>query len=385
MTSGGTREQVLATTTEVDDEGIIINALSFSSLNPEFKNDKEVTLHIVRMSGRQLEFASDDMRSDIDVVMAAVSSETQYNGSSLQYAPDQMKDNKEVVLAAIAGTDGQALSYASKRLRGNAEVVRAAMLSHPYAIQTVDFADGQMSREEQEEVVMIYLESCDQDVFSSLPDFIDDGKFPKWAVEDKDIVTKCCTKNAMCMRYLSDELKADKEFILSLFVASPAGAKKILGFSKLYENPELVAAAAACTPTVITLEQAADDLGGRSALIVLCEKASAEEKTAIATALKAPADAVFAAAADAGGEPEMVFAIGASAGKILEQLREMTKIEDSKGVSMVLLDIPDNGAYYLWQRPDGAGEIVGTVTETDVSKFVADYRAKSLERRQLEM
>ncbi len=81
----------------------------------------------------------------------------------------------------------------------------------------------------------------------------------------------------------------------------------------------------------------------------------------------------------------MVFAIGASAGKILEQLREMTKIEDSKCVSMVLLDIPDNGAYYLWQRPDGAGEIVGTVTETDVSKFVADYRAKSLERRQLEM
>ena len=35
----------------------------------------------------------------------------------------------------------------------------------------------------------------------------------------------------------------------------------------------------------------------------------------------------------------------------------------------------------VWQRPEGAGEIA--VTEADVSKFVADYRAKSLERLQL--
>jgi len=132
---------------------------------------------------------------------------------------------------------------------------------------------------------------------------------------------------------------------------------------------------------VSTLEEAAGDLNESPALIVLCEKASAEEKSAIATALKAPADAVFAAAAAADAEPEMMFAIGEASGNIADQVRRLTKLEESKGVAMVLLDIPDNGAYYVWQRPEGAGEIA--VTEADVSKFVADYRAKSLERLQL--
>jgi nucleoredoxin len=132
---------------------------------------------------------------------------------------------------------------------------------------------------------------------------------------------------------------------------------------------------------VSTLEQAAGDLNESPALIVLCEKASAEEKSAIAMALKAPADAIFAAAVAADAEPEMVFAIGEAAGDIADQVRRLTKLEESKGVAMVLLDIPDNGAYYVWQRPEGAGEIA--VTEADVSKFVADYRAKSLQRLQL--
>jgi nucleoredoxin len=132
---------------------------------------------------------------------------------------------------------------------------------------------------------------------------------------------------------------------------------------------------------VSTLEEAAGDLNESPALIVLCEKASAEEKSAIATELKSPVDAVFAAAAATDAEPEMMFAIGEASGNIADQVRRLTKLEESKGVAMVLLDIPDNGAYYVWQRPEGAGEIA--VTEADVSKFVADYRAKSLERLQL--
>ena len=96
-----------------------------------------------------------------------------------------------------------------------------------------------------------------------------------------------------------------------------------------------------------TLEQVADDLNESPALIVLCEKASAEEKSAIATALKAPADAVFAAAAAADAEPEMMFAIGEASGNIADQVRRLTKLEESKGVAMVLLDIPDNGTYYV--------------------------------------
>jgi hypothetical protein len=106
---------------------------------------------------------------------------------------------------------------------------------------------------------------------------------------------------------------------------------------------------------VSTLEQAAGDLNESPALIVLCEKASAEEKSAIAMALKAPADAVFAAAVAADAEPEMVFAdwAGWQCWRNGHQVRPLAKLEESKRVAMVLFDdIPNYGACYVWQRPE---------------------------------
>jgi len=86
------------------------------------------------------------------------------NGATVSYALQMMRNcvgchrysntvsHHLECVALTASTDGRALHHASKRLRGIAEVVRAARRSHPYAIQTEDFADGQLSREEQEEV-----------------------------------------------------------------------------------------------------------------------------------------------------------------------------------------------------------------------------------------
>jgi len=44
---------------------------------------------------------------------------------------------------------------------------------------------------------------------------------------------------------------------------------------------------------------------------------------------------------------------------------------------MLILDIPDNGGYYV--APEGT-----EVTEESVKKFLADYTSKALSRQQLE-
>ena len=69
-----------------------------------------------------LEFASDELRADREVVLAAVSQ----HGFALQYASDALRDDAEVVLAAVK-MDGVALKFASDELRGDREVVLGAV------------------------------------------------------------------------------------------------------------------------------------------------------------------------------------------------------------------------------------------------------------------
>jgi hypothetical protein len=71
-----------------------------------------------------LEYASEDLRGDKEVVFKAV----EKHGSSLKYASDALKDDKEVVLKAVEKY-GSSLEFASERLQKNPEIVFAAVAS----------------------------------------------------------------------------------------------------------------------------------------------------------------------------------------------------------------------------------------------------------------
>ena len=62
-------------------------------------------------------YASDGLRADQEVVLAAVAQD----GWALEYASDGLRADKEVVLAAVA-QNGSALQYASEGLRADLEV-----------------------------------------------------------------------------------------------------------------------------------------------------------------------------------------------------------------------------------------------------------------------
>lgn len=98
------------------------------------------------------------------------------------------------------------------------------------------------------------------------------------------------------------------------------------------------------------------------------------------TILAAPGKEERARAAAAGDESEveeLVFVAGGEGkGGIADQIRSLCKLGDTGGkAELVLLDIPDDGGFYLYE-----GE---QVTEEVVRSFVADYRSGKLTRKQL--
>jgi len=134
---------------------------------------------------------------------------------------------------------------------------------------------------------------------------------------------------------------------------------------------------------VTSVEEAAGDLNETPAVIVLCEKASPQDKCAITAALTAVAQERLAAAAS-GAPMDLVFATAASPGSVSEQVRRLCNLsDDDRGTKMVLLDIPDDGAYYVWTPKDGDTALSNMLSEASVRDFIADYKAKSLLRHQL--
>eukprot|EP00004_Rigifila_ramosa_P019573 TRINITY_DN49_c0_g1_i1.p2 TRINITY_DN49_c0_g1~~TRINITY_DN49_c0_g1_i1.p2 ORF type:complete len:428 (-),score=133.42 TRINITY_DN49_c0_g1_i1:57-1286(-) len=115
------------------------------------------------------------------------------------------------------------------------------------------------------------------------------------------------------------------------------------------------------------VEQGAGALNERTSVVVFLTTLDAGAKTRIQQALLAAGTA--AAAEEAG--------IGfhwAAEGGITSQIRSLTK---QQGNAMILLDIPDNGAFYVYEGD------VAQLTQAEIEKFVADYNGKKLVRKQL--
>jgi hypothetical protein len=101
----------------------------FNIINRNYHNKQNLFI-IVQQNGLALEYASDDLKNDREVVLAAV----QQNGLALEYASDDLKNDREVVLAAVQ-QDGFALEYASTNLQDDKEVVNIASQQNPFSTE----------------------------------------------------------------------------------------------------------------------------------------------------------------------------------------------------------------------------------------------------------
>ena len=105
--------------------------ISLSEVSPRRLNqNKRVVTTAVEKDGKNLQYASKELKKDYTIVYAAV----MQNGEALKYTDSSMKERRDVVLAAVTQT-GAALQFANKRLRCDLEVVTAAISSSPIAIK----------------------------------------------------------------------------------------------------------------------------------------------------------------------------------------------------------------------------------------------------------
>lgn len=212
------------------------NGLVLEFASQDVKENKDVVLEAIRKSPPALRFASTGIRktinecglgmeewrgNDREAVLVAVnqrghaleyaSIELQGNPdivlaavrnrwSALQFASESTRNDKEIILTAIV-QDGQALQYASKLLQNDPEVVLAALKQKPEALRYA-------SRD-----ILQRVQKCE----------LASGEV--WAGYDKNKALSAVQKDGLALQFVSDELKSNTEVVLAALKTSPTAVK----------------------------------------------------------------------------------------------------------------------------------------------------------------
>jgi thioredoxin-related protein len=111
--------------------------------------------------------------------------------------------------------------------------------------------------------------------------------------------------------------------------------------------------------------------------VVLCEGCSEDVKQDLTKAMMPVAQEAFDAAKASGCEAGMLFFTATETSDVVHQLRMSCELgEPTASPQMVILDIPDSGAYYVF---DG-----DNITTETMSSFIEDYDEERLERKELQ-
>ncbi|EKX40274.1 hypothetical protein GUITHDRAFT_88850 [Guillardia theta CCMP2712] len=111
--------------------------------------------------------------------------------------------------------------------------------------------------------------------------------------------------------------------------------------------------------------------------VILCEGCDENTKAELADAMMPVATEAFNAAKASGCEAGMLFFTATETSEVVSQLRMSCELgEPTTTPQLVILDIPDSGAYYVF---DG-----DNITTENISLFIEDYDEERLERKELQ-
>ena len=164
-----------------------IDGRSLAYASDELKSNKDFILKAAEKSIWALAFATDDIRDDKEFVSKIV----EVNSWTLKHASDRLKNDKEIVLKAIEN-DGWFLAYASDKLRKDREFLAEAIHENE---ECLAFADDDLKEE--------ILEEFDED-----NDLTDEQK------DNEEYMLKLIKNDYFDIRFASDRLKNDSNFIL---------------------------------------------------------------------------------------------------------------------------------------------------------------------------
>ena len=104
-------------------------ALTLIPSDSALRCDRDIARVALRQSSSVLADLGPELQNDRDMVLEAV----QMHGQALQHAPADLKNDKELVLAAVKN-DGCALAYASDDLKNDPGIVNRAVSQNQFAI-----------------------------------------------------------------------------------------------------------------------------------------------------------------------------------------------------------------------------------------------------------
>jgi len=111
--------------------------------------------------------------------------------------------------------------------------------------------------------------------------------------------------------------------------------------------------------------------------VVLCEGCDEETKKSMTDAMMPVAEEAFQAAKLSGCEAGMLFFTATETSDVVYQLRMSCELGEPTGTpQLVVLDIPDSGAYYVFD-----GDNIDT---ENIKMFIEDYDEERLERKELQ-
>mmetsp|Transcript_45898 Transcript_45898/g.38651 ORF Transcript_45898/g.38651 Transcript_45898/m.38651 type:complete len:118 (+) Transcript_45898:318-671(+) len=108
--------------------------------NKQLGENKQVVMTAVENDGLALQFAALILKSDEDIVKAAITQ----NAQSIKFADNSCLDNMKL-MAIVVKQDGLLLKNASIRLRADKFIVRDAVRNNPRALE---YADDDIRNEE---------------------------------------------------------------------------------------------------------------------------------------------------------------------------------------------------------------------------------------------
>lgn len=155
-------------------------------------NDMNTQVSLVGRYGMTLQFASDDLKGEKEVVLAAV----KQNGLALQFASDTLKNDEEVVLAAV-NQNWAAIDHASEHLRQEGDKALEALKKD--GLKLFEHPIWKKSNN-------VVLAAVSQNGMALQHASYDEQ-------HNRQVVLKAVEQNGMALQFASEELKADSDVV----------------------------------------------------------------------------------------------------------------------------------------------------------------------------
>eukprot|EP00968_Pinguiococcus_pyrenoidosus_P014771 scaffold1348_cov279-Pinguiococcus_pyrenoidosus.AAC.1 len=159
-------------------------------------NDREFVLEAMRQDGEDLEYVSEELRNDPDVVRLAIE-----NGClcSLHCVPDALLKHPDVILALLATNEYPPIELVDEELLGDPV----------FMLQALWYSQELLERAEElrndREFMLAAIRACEVSLLDAPQEF----------QSDREFVLEAVSASVSAFRFGSDELHGDREVVLA--------------------------------------------------------------------------------------------------------------------------------------------------------------------------